>query len=96
MISSDIKKNYIEELDKKKEEESTSLLHPLMDDTNSFIHNIESPIMATNSSTFVFDDVPLITYMDSFPLFEAFGFWVMLMTQIFNIKNLYKINMIWF
>lgn len=75
MISNDNQKNSPEELDGKKEEESTSFLNPIMGDTKGFDYNIESPpIMAINSSTFVFDDEPLITYMDSFALFEAFGY----------------------
>ncbi|KAF4367012.1 hypothetical protein F8388_014315 [Cannabis sativa] len=55
--------------------ETQKISNDLMDDTKSFNYKIENPIMATNSSTFVFDDepLPIITYMDSFVCFEAFG-----------------------
>ncbi|KAM6553383.1 hypothetical protein CsatB_014145 [Cannabis sativa] len=55
--------------------ETRKISNDLMDDTKSFNYKIENPIMATNSSTFVFDDepLPIITYMDSFVCFEAFG-----------------------
>ncbi|PON32017.1 MYB transcription factor [Parasponia andersonii] len=74
VISIDAQKNPTKESNGKKEEGSTSLLNPLMTDTKSFSYDTESPFIATNTSTFFFDDEPLITYMDSFALFEGFGY----------------------
>jgi myb proto-oncogene protein len=56
-----------------KEEESTTS-NAWKEDTNSFsCTDMEYPIMGGNNATFVFDDEPLIAYLDSFVLFEAFG-----------------------
>lgn len=65
-----------------KKEESTVTEGNWMDyDASSFNYDImDYPIMpeaaaggAGNSASFVFDDEPLIAYMDSFILLEAFG-----------------------
>ncbi|XP_062078117.1 transcription factor MYB114 [Humulus lupulus] len=72
MISNDTQKISIEEteMEEKKKEEKNGL----MDDAKSFNYKIEYPIMATNSSTFVFDDEPFISCTNSFVYFEAFGY----------------------
>ncbi|KAH7546335.1 transcription factor MYB82 [Ziziphus jujuba] len=62
----------------RREEESFSFVtnNPWIPDDKeiSFNYNIESPIiMPANNATFVLDDEPFIAYMDSFLLFEAFG-----------------------
>ncbi|GMN59950.1 hypothetical protein TIFTF001_029046 [Ficus carica] len=67
-------KNTTEGVEEKKEDESIAL-NPLAGDTNRFNYDIDSPIMTpANCSMFVFDAEPLTTYMDSFLLFEAFGY----------------------
>lgn len=62
----------------RKDEESCSAVtnNPWMqgDTEISFNYDIESPIiMPANDTTFVLDDEPFVAYMDSFLLFEAFG-----------------------
>lgn len=75
LTTSESQKNTTERSEERKEEEKSTALIPFMDDTNGFNFDIESPIMTpANSSMFVFDDEPFTTYMDSFLLFEAFGY----------------------
>lgn len=56
-----------------KEDDSISTINPMVNDIESFIYDITSPLMPANNATFVFDDEPFIAYMDSFVLLEAFG-----------------------
>lgn len=58
---------------KEEEKEESTVTNPWMDDTSGFNCDIEYPIMSGNNATFVFDDEPLMAYLDSFILFEAFG-----------------------
>lgn len=62
--------------EEEKEEESTTS-NPWKDERNSFncsSTDMEYPIMGgNNNAALVFDDEPLIAYLDSFVLFEAFG-----------------------
>lgn len=68
-----------EEEEKDQEESTTSNPWKWKDDSrNSFEYcDMEYPIMGAggnnNNATFVFDDEPLIAYLDSFVVFEAFG-----------------------
>lgn len=60
------------ELDGRKEE--STVTNPRMNEIkNSFYCDMEYPKMPGNNATFVFDDEPLVAYLDSFVLFEAFG-----------------------
>lgn len=63
---------------KKEEKEEITVIDPWMDDIGSCFNRdiIDYPIMpagGNSTASFVFDDEPLIAYLDSFIFFEAFG-----------------------